>query len=99
MLPATCLPPSARGVSAHQIEGYNLQAATRLAANDRDGLENLCSYFASCARRLIAPHGLAHYRKALLGLGIEGEPQWSAVAAPLDRYQDALCRATVKMTP
>jgi hypothetical protein len=29
-----------------QIEGYNLQAATRLAANDRDGLERMGRYLA-----------------------------------------------------
>jgi hypothetical protein len=29
-----------------QVEGYNLQAATRLAANDRDGLERMCRYLA-----------------------------------------------------
>jgi hypothetical protein len=29
-----------------QIEGYNLQAATRLAANDRDGLERMARYLA-----------------------------------------------------
>jgi hypothetical protein len=27
-----------------QVEGYNLQAATRLAANDRGGLERMCRY-------------------------------------------------------
>jgi hypothetical protein len=29
-----------------QVEGYNLQAATRLAANDRDGLERMARYLA-----------------------------------------------------
>jgi hypothetical protein len=29
-----------------QVEGYNLQAATRIAANDRDGLERLGRYLA-----------------------------------------------------
>ena len=29
-----------------QVEGYNLQAATRLAANDRGGLERMCRYLA-----------------------------------------------------
>jgi hypothetical protein len=29
-----------------QIGGYNLQAATRLAANDRDGLERMARYLA-----------------------------------------------------
>jgi hypothetical protein len=29
-----------------QMEGYNLQAATRLAANDRDGLERVGRYLA-----------------------------------------------------
>lgn len=29
-----------------QVEGYNLQAATRLAANDREGLERMCRYLA-----------------------------------------------------
>jgi hypothetical protein len=29
-----------------QVEGYNLQAATRLAANDRDSLERMCRYLA-----------------------------------------------------
>jgi len=29
-----------------QVEGYNLQAATRLGANDREGLERMCRYLA-----------------------------------------------------
>jgi Putative transposase len=29
-----------------QVEGYNLQAPTRLAANDRDGLERMARYLA-----------------------------------------------------
>jgi len=29
-----------------QVEGYNLQAATRIAANDRDGLERMARYLA-----------------------------------------------------
>src|SRR5439155_22246224 len=29
-----------------QIDGYNLQAATRLAASDRDGLERMARYLA-----------------------------------------------------
>jgi hypothetical protein len=29
-----------------QVDGYNLQAATRVAANDREGLERMCRYLA-----------------------------------------------------
>jgi hypothetical protein len=39
-----------------QIEGYNLQAATRLAASDRDGLERMARYL---ARPPIATDGLS----------------------------------------
>ena len=34
-----------------EVEGFNLQAATRIHADDREGLDELCSYFASCVRR------------------------------------------------
>jgi hypothetical protein len=41
---------SALGRRCAQIEGFNLHANTHVAANDRDGLDKLCSYFASCVR-------------------------------------------------
>jgi len=44
------LPPDAEafvmGKLCAQVEGYNLQAATRLAANDREGLERMGRYLA-----------------------------------------------------
>jgi hypothetical protein len=34
------------GRACAEVEGYNLQAATRLAANDREGLQRMCRYLA-----------------------------------------------------
>ena len=39
-----------------QVEGYNLQAATRVRANDREGLERMARYL---ARPPIATHRLS----------------------------------------
>jgi hypothetical protein len=50
-----------------QVEGYNLQAATRIAANDRDGLERMGRYLARprCRRfiRAVVERTLDQHRR------------------------------------
>jgi hypothetical protein len=42
--------PVGKGALCGQTHAFNLQAATRVAANDKQGRENLCSFFATCVR-------------------------------------------------
>jgi hypothetical protein len=51
-----------------QVEGYNLQAATRIAANDRDALERMGSYL---ARPPMAAHRLSQLGDGRLELQLK----------------------------
>ncbi len=66
------LPPETEafvlGRACAQVEGYNLQAATRIAANDRDGLQRMCRYL---ARPPIAKERLARLEDGRIELTLK----------------------------
>src|SRR5262245_6872846 len=56
------------GRACAQVEGFNVQAATRIGANDRDGLERMCRYL---ARPPIANERLARLEDGRLELTLK----------------------------
>jgi hypothetical protein len=86
--------PVTKGALCGQTHGFNLQAATRLAANDKDGRERLCRY-------ILRPP-LANDRLAILDDGnvhLEFKRPWSNGTSSVDLAPLALIARLAALVP
>jgi hypothetical protein len=86
--------PVTKGALCGQTHGFNLQAATRLAANDKDGRERLCRY-------ILRPP-LANHRLSILDDGnvhLEFKRPWSNGTSSVDLAPLALIARLAALVP